>query len=193
METESSKMGEGKEVVVAKKKTLRISDLLLRFMALALTLAAAVTVALDKQTKVVPISLVPSLPPLNVPVTAIFHDLSAFTYFVVANCITCAYGVLSLILILANRGKRNGVLAMVIIILDLVMVALLASSLGAATAVGVLGLQGNEHVHWDKVCNVFGKFCHQVAGAVVVSFLGSISYLFLVMLAVLDLHHKKNY
>lgn len=81
---------------------------------------------------------------------------------------------------------------MVIIILDLIMMALLASATGAATAVGVIGYQGNSHVRWNKVCNVFGKFCHQVAAAVVVSLLASLSFLFSVVLAVLDLH-KKHY
>lgn len=119
--------------------------------------------------------------------------LELHRYFVVTNSIACSYGAISLIIVLANRGKRTGVLATTILILDILMLALLASGIGAASAVGVLGYNGNKHVHWEKVCHVFGKFCHQVSGAIVVSLLGSLAYLFLLVLAALDLHKKNSY
>lgn len=78
METEKISNGESKDVRVASKKSVRFSDLFLRLMALALTLAAAVTLGLSKQTAIVPITLVSTLPPMNVPVTAQWHDMSAF-------------------------------------------------------------------------------------------------------------------
>ena len=55
-----------------------ICDLVLRFLAFALTLVAAIVLGLDKQTKVVPIKLSEALPPLYVPVTAKWQYLSAF-------------------------------------------------------------------------------------------------------------------
>lgn len=77
MERESN--GEGKDVMVGNRRAVGFSDLALRLMALALTLAAAVLVGVDKQTKLVPVTLVSALPPLNVPVTAKWQYLSAFT------------------------------------------------------------------------------------------------------------------
>ncbi|KAK1395133.1 hypothetical protein POM88_014189 [Heracleum sosnowskyi] len=192
METEKTNGENTKDVRVATKRSIRVSDLLLRFMAVALTLAAAVTLGVSKQTAIVPITVVSTLPPINVPVTAKWHDMSAFTYFVVTNSLACSYGAVSLILVLANRGKRTGVLATTIIILDILILALLASGIGAASAVGVIGYNGNKHVHWNKVCHIFGKFCHQVLGAVAVSLLGSLAHLFLLVLSALDLQ-KKNY
>ncbi|CAI9118728.1 OLC1v1020332C1 [Oldenlandia corymbosa var. corymbosa] len=181
-----------KEVVeVANKSSLRGSDLMLRFLAFATTLVAAIVLGTDKQTKLVSMQVVPTLPPLSIPVTAKWHYLSAFVYFVVANAIACAYAALSLLLVLASRGKKKG-LTMLIITMDLLMVALLFSSGGAALAVGLIGYQGNSHVQWNKVCNVFGKFCHQVAGAIVVSLLGSAVFLLLVLLATLNLHKKHH-
>lgn len=53
-------------------------DLLLRLLAFALTLSAAIVIGVDKQTTVVPIKFADSLPPLDVPVTAKWHYLSAF-------------------------------------------------------------------------------------------------------------------
>jgi hypothetical protein len=45
---------------------------------MVLTLVAAIVIAADKQTTVVPIKLTDSLPPLDVPVTAKWHYLSAY-------------------------------------------------------------------------------------------------------------------
>lgn len=119
----------------------------------------------------------------------IFNLDLGFRYFVVANAIACAYAAISLLLVLGNLGAKKG-LALIIITLDLVMVALLFSSGGAALAVGLIGYQGNSHVQWNKVCNMFGKFCNQVAGGIIVSLLGSAVFLLLVLLATLNLHKK---
>ncbi|KAA8548513.1 hypothetical protein F0562_000220 [Nyssa sinensis] len=189
METESKAYTGPTEVKEGNGRRMRFGELVLRVLALALTLAAAILLGVDKQTKVIPLTLAPNLPPLYVPATAEWHHMSAFVFFVVTNAIACSYAALSLLLTFANRGGKKG-LAMMIIILDLVMVALLFSGNGAATAVGVLGYQGNSHVRWNKVCNVFGKFCNQVAAAVVVSLLGSIAFLWLVALAALNLQKK---
>lgn len=78
METEKNINGESKDVV-ASKKSAGCSDLLLRFMALALTLTAAVTLGVSKQTTTIPITLVSTLPPIKVPVTATWTDVSSFT------------------------------------------------------------------------------------------------------------------
>ncbi|KAI5650682.1 hypothetical protein M9H77_36687 [Catharanthus roseus] len=181
------------QVMVANKKTVRGSDVVLRFLAFALTLVAAIVLGVDKQSKVVSVSIVPSLPPINAFLTAKWHYLSAFVYFVAVNSIACAYAAISLLLVLANRGHgKKGLISLIIIILDLIMVALLFSAGGAALAVGLIGYQGNSHVQWNKVCNAFDKFCQQVAAAIVVSLFGSAVYLLLVLLAALNLHKKHN-
>ncbi|CAA2983157.1 CASP-like protein 1E2 [Olea europaea var. sylvestris] len=177
----------GKEVMVANRRRMRGWDFLLRFLALGLTLVAAVLVGVDKQTKIVPFTLVPTLPPVNIPVTAKWHHMSAFVYFVVANAIACSYAAISLVLTLA--GKEG--LSVAIIIFDLVMVALLYSSGGAALAVGLLGYEGNSHVQWKKVCGVFGKFCNQAAIGISLSILGAVLFFLLVALAALH-RRKKN-
>lgn len=69
-------------------------------------------------------------------------------------------------------------------VLDKFTVALLFSGNGAAAAVGVLGYKGNSHVNWNKVCNVFDKFCGQMAASIGVSLLGSLAFLLLVVIPV---------
>ncbi|KAK4477892.1 hypothetical protein RD792_017176 [Penstemon davidsonii] len=171
-----------KEVAVANKRKMRGCDLVLRFLALAFSLTAAVVLGVDKQSTTVAVTLVSSLPPVNIPVTATWHHLSAFVYFVVANAIACAYATISLLLTMGNRGGKKG-LATMIVVFDLVMVALLFSSVGAAGSIGLMGYQGNSHVQWKKVCNVFDKFCNQGMVAMGLSGVASILFFLLVVLA----------
>ncbi|POO02375.1 Casparian strip membrane protein [Trema orientale] len=195
MSKSSSNNGElEKEVVVRmgnKRGGVGSFESLVRLLAMALTLSAAVILGVDKQTKIVSIKILDTLPPVNLPATAKWHYLSAFTYFVVVNAIACSYAAVSLVLLLANRGGKSGGgggLGLVIVVVDMMMVALLFSSNGAAAAIGLVGYEGNSHVQWKKVCNVFGKFCDQGAAALVISLLGAITFLLLVMLAIKRLH-----
>ncbi|XP_050870457.1 CASP-like protein 1E1 [Lathyrus oleraceus] len=179
---------EGKKPPKAKGSSC---ELILRLLAFILTLAAAIVIGIDKQTKIVPIKIVDSLPPFNVPVSAKWHYLSAFVYFMVANAIACGYGAISMLLTFLNRGKRKELLETLITILDTLMVALLFSGNGAAAATGLLGYNGNSHVRWNKVCDVFDKFCHQVAASILLSLLGSIAFLLLiVILPILRFHRR---
>ncbi|CAN0855912.1 CASP-like protein 1E1 [Linum grandiflorum] len=170
-------------------KGCKTGEVVLRIGALLLTLAAAIVMGVDKQTKTVPLQLLPTLPPVNVPVTAKWHYLSAFVFFVVANAIACSYALLSIVIALA--GKR-GMASAVTMMMDLLMVALLFAGNGAATAVGLLGRNGNSHVRWNKVCNVFDKFCHQVAASIGLSLIGSLLFVLIVLLAVVRLHRKSS-
>lgn len=64
---------------VGKGKVKR-SDLFVRFLALVLTLAAAVVLGANNQSTTVSVKIVPSLPPVNLPVTAKWLYMSAFVY-----------------------------------------------------------------------------------------------------------------
>ncbi|KAJ4823082.1 hypothetical protein Tsubulata_009611 [Turnera subulata] len=176
----------GTESQGAINRSWRKGDLFLRGLALILTLSGAIVLGVNKQTKLVPVKILDSLPALNVPAEAKWHYLSAFVYFVVTNAIACSYAALSMLLSLS--GKKGFV--PIIMIIDLLMVALLFSSNGASTAIGVMGYEGNSHVRWNKVCDVFDKFCNQTAVAVALSLLGSTVFLLLVVLAAL--HLNKN-
>ncbi|KAF7145270.1 hypothetical protein RHSIM_Rhsim04G0216800 [Rhododendron simsii] len=182
--------GEVKEV---GNRKVSMSEVGLRFLAFSLTLVAAVLVGVDKQTKIVAIPVVSTLPPLNVPVTAKYHYFSAFVYFVVVNAVACAYALISLVLTLASKkGGSKGGLALMITTLDLVMLALLSSASGATGGVGLIGIRGNSHVQWKKVCNVFEKFCHQMLAGLILSVLGSAIFLLLLVISARKLQ-KKHY
>lgn len=66
------------KVVENPRSALSSSDFVLRVLALLLTLTAAVVAGVDKQTKIIPLTLSNGLPPLHVPATAKWSDMSAF-------------------------------------------------------------------------------------------------------------------
>lgn len=110
-------------------------------------------------------------------------------YFVVANSIACGLGALTLAIALANKGGGRAFSAsrLMIILVDLLMVALLFSGIGAAGAVGLIGFKGNSHLRWNKVCHIYGTFCHKVMASLGVSILGGIAFLILLFLTLLKL------
>lgn len=105
----------------------------------------------------------------------------------VANAIACSYAAFSLLLSALNKGKSRGFVRSAIIVMDILTVALLFSGFGAAAAVGVIGRQGNSHLNWNKICNVFGRFCGQGAVSLILSLLGATSFLALSVLSALRL------
>ncbi|KAF3956408.1 hypothetical protein ACB098_02G038900 [Castanea mollissima] len=173
-----------KEMKMANQRTAKSRELLARLLAFALTFVAAILFGINKQTKVVPVLITPTLP-LNVTVSAKWHYLSAFVYFVASNAIACSYAALSILFRFTSKGESN-ILFKMIIILDTLMVALLFSGNGAAMAIALMGYKGNSHVQWKEVCSVFGKFCDQGAVAIGLSQLGSLVFLLLALMSALS-------
>ncbi|KAK1428214.1 hypothetical protein QVD17_17043 [Tagetes erecta] len=161
-------------------------DTLLRAMAVCFTLVAAVVAVVDHETKMIPITISDNYPPLRVAVTAKWHYVSSTVFLVVANSIACSYSIGSMIL--SKKRKIRNHLAF--LLSDLMMVALLFSANGAATAVGLIGANGNSHTQWHRVCHIFKRYCHQGAASITMSFLGSFAFLWLVVFAILNLHKK---
>ncbi|XP_054805638.1 CASP-like protein 1E1 [Prosopis cineraria] len=169
-----------------ESKKAKACDLLLRVLGLVFSLVAAVLVGIDKQTKLVDLKISDALT-INLPVPAKYHYVSAFVYFVVANAIACGYAGVSAVVggVASRGGRRSRGLEAVMRVMDSVMVGLLFSACGGAIAVGVIGFQGNSHLQWHKVCNVFSRFCHQVAAASLLSLLSSLTFLLLLLLPAL--------
>ncbi|KAK8711543.1 hypothetical protein V6N13_146824 [Hibiscus sabdariffa] len=177
--------------VVESSRRIRYCDGLLRVLGLILTLVAAILTGVDKETKTVTISITKTLPILHVPVTAKWHYMSAFVYFLISNAIAFSYAAASLVASMSVRTSKDKT-GIVLVVLDTTVMGLLLSANGAAIAVGVLGQYGNSHVQWKRVCNMFGGFCHQMTAAIILSLVGSLIFFWLVALAVLNLHKKSR-
>ncbi|XP_010434940.1 PREDICTED: CASP-like protein 1E2 [Camelina sativa] len=190
MEHESKKNMNGMEMEKERKEingSRKGVELTLRVLALVLTMAAATVLGVAKQTKVVSFKLIPTLPALDITTTAKATYLSAFVYHISVNVIACGYTVISLAILMINKGRRSKGLLMAVLLGDLLMVALLFSGTGAAGAIGLMGLQGNKHVMWKKVCGVFGKFCHRAAPSLPLTLLAAAVFMLLVVLDAIKL------
>ncbi|XP_038682948.1 CASP-like protein 1E1 [Tripterygium wilfordii] len=165
------------------------ADFAVRVLGFVVTLVGAVLVGIDKETTTVSVRLVETLPPLHVSVTAKWHYMSAFVYLMVSNAIACSYAAASLAYSSINKNKIN---AFALIILDLIITSMMFSAVGAAIGVGLIGRSGNSHVKWNKVCYVFGSFCHQMTAAIVMSLLGCFAFLGLVLLSLLKLYKTSS-
>lgn len=67
-----------KEGKVANQRKAGTCESILRILAFMLTLTAAVVLGVSKQTEIVSVKILPTLPPIDVPATAKWHYLSAF-------------------------------------------------------------------------------------------------------------------
>jgi uncharacterized protein (TIGR01569 family) len=72
------------------------------------------------------------------------------------------------------------------------MAGIMASATGAAGAVAYLGLKGNSHTNWSKICNNYGKFCRHIGSSTAVSLFASIILVVLVLLSAYSLS-KRSY
>ncbi|KAI4349608.1 hypothetical protein L6164_010174 [Bauhinia variegata] len=169
---------------------VRPYDEMLRFLGLALTLAATVIVGVDKETHTIPL-----IAGMQFRATAKWEYMSAFVYHLVSNAIACSYAAVSLVVSAKGRSRRGNRIPSLVLLLttvDLVIMALLFSANGAAAAVGVIGKNGNSHVQWMKVCDVFDAYCRHMTTAIVLSLLGSTVFLLLVLLSIFKLHSKST-
>jgi uncharacterized protein (TIGR01569 family) len=59
----------------------------------------------------------------------------------------------------------------------------MASATGSAGGVAWIGLKGNTHTNWTKICNIYGNFCRHIGSSV---FLGLVASVILVLLTILN-------
>ncbi|XP_031247200.1 CASP-like protein 1C3 [Pistacia vera] len=141
-------------------KTKRIITILLRLLALGATIAAIVVMVTSHESAQV----------LNLTFTAKYSNDPVFKYFVVAEAIAGGYSLLVLVL------SSKSLLWRLTIILDVVVTALLTSSISAALAIAHVGKKGNSHAGWLPICEQVPKFCDRVTGALVAGFAAAIIY-----------------
>ncbi|KAL5774477.1 hypothetical protein ACOSP7_012034 [Xanthoceras sorbifolium] len=149
---------------MTKNKSIFI--ILLRLLALGATVAAIAVMVTSHDSTVV----------LNLTFSAKYSNEPFFKYFVVAEAIAGGYSLLVLFLF-----SKQSKLWRLIIILDVVVTALLISSISAALAVAHVGKKGNSHAGWLPICGQVPKFCDHVTGSLIAGFAAAIIYLLLLL------------
>ncbi|XP_073053835.1 CASP-like protein 1 [Primulina eburnea] len=165
-------------------------EVVLRFLLFASALVAVLVIVTSKQTELVPIS---PFPPFPLALRdAKFNQSPAYIYFVAALSVTGLYAVISTLLSfysLLKPGCFTKALSHFVII-DVLLLGIVASATGAAGAVAYIGLKGNSHAGWMKVCNIYDKICRHFGASVALSLFGSIVLVLLVLLSVYALSKK---
>uniref|UniRef100_A0A5B7C421 CASP-like protein n=1 Tax=Davidia involucrata TaxID=16924 RepID=A0A5B7C421_DAVIN len=167
-----------------------VVDVVLRVLLFASTLASVLLMVTSKQTKLVPL---PALGiPFPVPVPAKFNHSPAFIYFVAALSVACLYSIITSLVSLFALLKPGCSTKLLVhfVIIDVLMLGIVASATGAAGGVGYVGLKGNSHVGWQKVCNVYDKFCRYIGSAMSISLFASVLLVALVILSIYSLSRK---
>lgn len=67
---------------------------------------------------------------------------------------------------------------------------LVASATGAAATEAYIGLKGNKHYNWGKVCSVYDKYCEYLASSISLSLFAAVALIILVILSILTLLKK---
>ncbi|CAL5337826.1 unnamed protein product [Camellia sinensis] len=163
----------------AVPKYLVVGDVVLRFLLFAATVTAVVVMVTSKQTQ-------PTSPPAK------FNHSPAFIYFVAALSVAGLYSIITSLLSVFGllKPRCSSKLSFHFIIFDVLMLGIVAAATGAAGAVAYLGLKGNSHLQWTKICNVYDKFCRHIGASVAVSLFASIILALLIILSAYSLSKK---
>ncbi|XP_058758609.1 CASP-like protein 1D2 [Vicia villosa] len=156
-------------------------DVILRFLLFAASLAAVLVMVTGNQTEYLPI-----------PIPAKFRYSPAFVYFVAAFSVSGLYSIITTLVSLTAIRKPNlkTKLLLQLIFWDAVMLGILASATGTAGSMAYLGLKGNKHTNWNKICNIYDKFCRHVGASVAVGLFGSIVVLLLIWISAYSIHSR---
>ncbi|MQM14211.1 hypothetical protein Taro_047144 [Colocasia esculenta] len=162
------------------------ADVPLRLLLLLAALAGLLLVLTSKQTELIPFPF----PPYAISHTAKWTHSPAFVYLVVALAAGCLYSVVTLVA--AATWSRPATLLFLLIISDAMMAGVLAAATGTGGAIGYLGVKGNSHVNWGKVCNVYGKFCRHIGSGVALALAASVLLVTLVALSSHSLYRRSR-
>lgn len=72
------------------------------------------------------------------------------------------------------------------------MAGVMASATGSSAAVAYIGLKGNDHVGWTKVCNKFSKYCRHIGSSAALSLVASIILVLLVVLSSYSIYRRSR-
>ncbi|XP_068661075.1 CASP-like protein 1D1 [Aristolochia californica] len=165
-------------------------DFTLRFLVFASTLTAFLVLVTSKQSEIVTIPVLL----LQTVRSAKFQHSPAFIYLVVAMCVACAYSILTIATSISSifKPSRPSKSLMLLVFFDALMAGIVASATGAAGGVAYIGLKGNSHVGWVKICGTFDKFCKHVGSSIALAVFASVLLVLLVMISTYSLYRRSR-
>lgn len=73
------------------------------------------------------------------------------------------------------------------------MAGIMASAMGSTGGVAYIGLKGNDHVGWMKICNRFGKYCRHIGSSAALSLLASVILVLLVAVSSYSMYRRSRW
>nr|XP_043627463.1 CASP-like protein 1 [Erigeron canadensis] len=171
-----------------KTGTGLLADVVLRVLLFATGLVAVIIMVTSKQTK-----LIPFAPGFLISRDAKFNYSPAFIYFVAALSVATLYsiitGVLSVFALISSGGVSTK-MQFHFVMFDALLLGVVAAATGASGGVGYIGLKGNSHTGWTKICDRYHTYCVHFGVSIFLSLVSSIVLLLLVWLSVYTLSKK---
>ncbi|XP_006657652.1 CASP-like protein 1D1 [Oryza brachyantha] len=189
--TVASESGGGRYGPPAAPASNSGAQVALRALLFAVSLSALVVLVTAKQTVMVPVVV---RPPqfILAPVPAKFTHSPALIYLLAALCATSLYSLVTAIssLRLLSSSACSARTLFLLILLDVFYAGVMASATGSAGAVAWVGLKGNSHTRWNKICNVYGNFCRHIGSSTFLALLASALLLLLAFLNAYSLYRR---
>ncbi|XP_011090848.1 CASP-like protein 1 [Sesamum indicum] len=169
-------------------RSFAAADVVLRFLLFASGVVAVVVMVTSKQTELIPIPI----PPFLTPRPAKFTHSPAFIYFVAALSVAGLYGAITTLISLFALRKPASYPRFLshFVIFDVLLLGIVAAATGTAGGVAYIGLKGNTHVQWRKICDIYGEFCRHIGASIAVSLFGSVVLALLVLLSIYSLSKR---
>ncbi|KAI7748675.1 hypothetical protein M8C21_000324 [Ambrosia artemisiifolia] len=165
-----------------------VVDMLLRVFLFATAVVSVVVMVTSEETKQIPVA-----PGIVISRTAKFSNSPAYVYFVAALSVAALYslitGVVSILAVM-KPGGNSAKLKFHFVILDSLLLGIVAAATGASGGVGYIGLKGNSHSRWNKICDRYDTYCTHFKASILLSLIASITLLVLVWLSVYVLSKK---
>ncbi|XP_054793894.1 CASP-like protein 2B2 [Prosopis cineraria] len=150
-------------------RRVRLAELTLRCVILALGILAAVLVATDTQVKEI----------LSIRKRAKFTDMKVLVFVVIANGIAAGYSLIQGLRCAASMAMGTVLfskpLAWLIFLADQVMAYVAISAVAAALQSAVFAKAGQTELQWMKICNMYGTFCNQIGEGIASALVASLS------------------
>ncbi|XP_071721996.1 CASP-like protein 1D1 [Rutidosis leptorrhynchoides] len=163
-------------------------DVVLRILLFVASLVAVVGMFTSKQTKNIYVVQYK----IQVLKSAKFQNSPAFIYLVVALSVSGLYSIITTLASISIIMKPQYSTKFIIqfAIWDVIMLGIVASATGTAGGVAYIGMKGNNHVQWSKICNIYDKYCLHTGVSILFSLIASIILILLIAISVVSLYKK---
>ncbi|KAJ8770569.1 hypothetical protein K2173_018060 [Erythroxylum novogranatense] len=149
-------------------KRVRIAELVLRCLICVSGIAVAILVGTDTQVREI----------FTIQKKAKFTDMKALVFLVIANGIAAVYSLAQAVRCVVGMVRGSVLfskpLPWIIFSGDQLIAYLTVAAVAAAAQSAVLAKFGQPELQWLKVCDLYGKFCNQVAGGIASAVLASL-------------------